>query len=233
MNFCTRILSIAATAALTISFGAVAQAAPITFSKLTGGTADSVFKADLSTAGLASFTSLTISDSGVIGGSAPGEFSGLDLDVVIISSTDCASASCAAALASDVIFDYEGSIFSPGTQTSPTNPKLFGTNLSGTGVDNSIATLGTLDGVPSVITPNGFISLGINGSIEFIFVTAIAASAPLFVYIGEVGANGELAFGSIEIFMDPISDVPIPAALPLFMMGLGALGFKAKRKKTV
>ncbi|PQA88623.1 VPLPA-CTERM sorting domain-containing protein [Hyphococcus luteus] len=222
--------------AAVFSHGA-AQAAPVSFTKLTGVTGDpgaaqtAVFKADLSTAGLASFSALSISDSGVIGGSSPGEFSGFDLDAVIISATNCASAACVAALTSDVVFNYAASIFTPGTQLAPTDPKLYGTDGTGSNVDNATATLGSFDGYSSTITPDGFLSLGVNGSIGFNFMSAIAAASPLYLYIGEVGDNGELAEGGIQIFEDPISEVPLPAALPLFLMGAGALGFHGRRKR--
>ncbi|VAW00295.1 hypothetical protein MNBD_ALPHA05-1608 [hydrothermal vent metagenome] len=234
----SRILSAAAAAAFAFSVGAAVQAAPVTFSSLTGvtgaagGANTAVFKADLSTAGLGSFSSISISDSGVIGGSAPGQFSGFDLDAVIISTVDCATAACVAGLASTVVFDYASSIFTPGAQSAPADLKFFGTNAAGTAVDDAIATLGAFDAFSDTITPAGFLSLGVNGSIGFNFAVAISTAAPLFLYIGEVGNNGELAAGGIEIFTDPIPEIPIPAALPLFLFGMGALGFKVKRRKT-
>ena len=79
-----------------------AQAVPITLTQLTGLTGGSpaatgVYKADLNALGLI-LASITINDnSGALGGAA-GQFSGFDLDAIVLSTTDCASAACAAGL---------------------------------------------------------------------------------------------------------------------------------------
>ena len=144
MSFFTKLGASAAALAAFATLSS-AQAAPVSFVQLTGVTGDpgaantAVFQADLSTAGLSSISSIVISDSGVIGGSAPGQFSGFDLDAVIISTVNCATAACVAGLTSDVILNYAGAMFTPGTQSAPTDPKLFGTNGAGTGVDDAVA----------------------------------------------------------------------------------------------
>ena len=235
MSFFTKLGASAAALAAFATLSS-AQAAPVSFVQLTGVTGDpgaantAVFQADLSTAGLSSISSIVISDSGVIGGSAPGQFSGFDLDAVIISTVNCATAACVAGLTSDVILNYAGAMFTPGTQSAPTDPKLFGTNGAGTGVDDAVATLGVFDGFSSTATPDGFISLGVNGSIGFNLASALSVMTSIYLYIGEVGNNGELAAGGIELFEDPISDVPLPAALPMLLMGLAALRMRAKRR---
>ncbi len=225
----------AAAAAAALTAGA-AHAAPVTFTKLTGvtgapgGAATAVFKADLTTAGLSAISSLSISDSGVIGGSAPGQFSGFDLDAILISTVDCATAACAAALVPSVGISFGSGDFSPGTQTAPTDPKLFGTDAAGTGLDNMVATLGAFDGFSSTLTPAGFISLGVNGSIAFNLLSTVMITGPLFLYIGEVGDNGELAAGGIEVSDAPI---PVPGAIPLFLTGLAAAAAARRRKAAV
>ena len=79
-----------------------ADATPITFSLLTGVVGGSpagtgVYKADLSGLGLASIQSITIADNSSGLGGATGQFSGFDLDAIMLSTTDCPDAACAAA----------------------------------------------------------------------------------------------------------------------------------------
>lgn len=235
MNLIKTTTAIAAILAVTAAASS-AQAAPVTFTKLTGltgapgGAQTAVFRADLSSVGFASISAFSISDSGIIGGSAPGEFSGFDLDAVIISATNCATAACVAGLTSDVAISYASGIFTPGTQLAPNDPKLYGTNGAGTGVDNAVATLGSFDGFASTLTPGGFMSLGINGILAFNLLAPLNLSTPLYLYFGEVGDNGEAALGSIQAYIDPVPDVPLPAALPLFAAGLAALGWRRKKR---
>lgn len=227
--------SFAAALAVACIAASSASAASVTFTKLTGvagasgGAATAVFKADLSSAGLAAINSVTITDSGVIGGSAPGQFSGFDLDAVFISNVDCATAACAAALVPIAALDYVGSLFAPGSQLAPTDPKLFGTTATGLAVDNVVATLGSFDAFSSTATPAGFVSLGVNGSLALNLLSQLIVSGPLFLYIGEVGDNGELAAGGIVVSQNP---VPLPAALPMFLAGLAGMGVAKRRKQT-
>jgi len=212
---------------------ATAQAVPVSFtplSGLTGGTIANtgVFKADLSSIGLASILSITITDSNSGAGGAPSQFSGFDLDAIKLSTTDCATAACAQGLAGIGVFDFVGgTLFTPGTQRPPADPKLFGTNAAGTGVDNAVATLGALDGESTTAIPGafGFISLGDGGRISF-NLSAALATAGLFLYIGEVGNNGEVAAGSIEV---RDTKVPLPGTLSL--AGLGLLALAARKRK--
>lgn len=136
-------------------------------------------------------------------------------------------AACAAALVSTVGINFASAAFSPGTQLAPSDPKLFGTNAAGDGLDNAVATLGALDGFASTLSPAGFISLGVNGSIAFNLLSTVMITGPLFLYIGEVGNNGELAAGGIEVSDSPI---PVPGAIPLFLTGLAAAGIARRRK---
>jgi hypothetical protein len=109
----------------------LAQAAPLTLTKLsgvTGGTlaATAVFRADLASAGLGNFQSITIRDnSGGLGGAA-GQFSGFDLDAILISDQLCSTAACAKGLTGLSVFDFlGGTLFTPGSQRAPTDPKLY------------------------------------------------------------------------------------------------------------
>lgn len=219
--------------ALSLAAAGTAQAAAVSFTKLTGVTGGdpagtAVFKADLSTVGLSSILSITITDNSFGIGGASGQFSGFDLDAIKLSTTDCASAACAAGLAGLSVFDYfAGVIFSPGVQRAPADPKLFGTNAAGTGVDNAVATLGVFDGDSTTVTPDGFLSLGDGGVISF-NLTGAVSTAGLFLYIGEVGDNGELAAGNI-IVRDTPTGVPVPATALLVALGLGGVAATRRR----
>jgi hypothetical protein len=220
--------------ALLLAGASGAQAVPITLDALTGLTGGSpaqtgVYRADLSSAGIGDILSITIQDSNSGIGGSPSQFSGFDLDAVILSNTYCESAACAAGLVGLGVFDYSpaGTIFNPGTQRPPADPALFGTGAGGTQVDDLVATLGLFDGDSSTITPDGFLSMGDGGSLSFNLTSAVA-TAGLYLYLGEVGDNGEVAAGQITISDRPV-DVPEPGTLGLLLAGLGGLIFRRRQ----
>ena len=231
----TSLRLLACAAAIAASAGA--QAASVSLTKLTGlvgdpgAAATAVYKGDLSTAGIGSFAAIVINDvSGGFGGS-PGAFTGFDLDAIKLSTTDCATAACASAAVGMSLFDFiSGVAFTPGTQRVPVAPKLFGTGPAGNTLDNSVATLADFDGFSSTVTPDGFISLGDNGQIGF-NLSALTSTAGLFLYIGEVGDNGEVAGSNFDLRSDPIPVVPEPETYALMLAGLGVVGWMARRKK--
>jgi len=214
-------------------------AVPVTLTQLTGTTGGSpaatgVWQADLSGLGVGNIQSISIQDNSGGSGGAPGQFSGFDLDGIKLSTTSCASASCAAGLAGLSAFDFSpsGTVFTPGTQRPASDPKLFGTDAGGTTVDNTVATLGAFDGNSTTNTPpgappfaGGFISMGDGGLLTF-NLTAPANTSGLFLYIGEVGDNGEVAAADITVTGSP---VPEPAAI--FLTGSGLIGMFAFRRK--
>lgn len=217
---------------------ASAATVPVAFTPLTGLTGGSpaetaVFRADLSGVGIATLLSLTIRDnSGGIGG-ATGQFSGFDLDAVKLSYTLAGDATTAAGLAGLSVFDFTaGSIFTPGTQRPPANPKLFGTGPTGATVDNAVATLGAFDANSSTAIPPafGFLSMGDNGILT-LNLTAGVSTAGLYLYIGEVGDNGEVAAGTISVSDTRVTSAP-EGGMTLGMLGLALAGLAWCRRKS-
>ena len=211
-----------------------ANAEVVTFTKLTGVTGGSpagtaVYRADLSGLTLTEIMSITIMDDSSMLGGAAGQFSGFDLDAIILSNTSVGSAAAAQALTGLSVFNYapSGTLFSPGTQRAPTHPKLFGTDAGGTNVDNSVATLGSFDGDSSTTSPDGFLSMGDDGAITFNLTSAVDTDG-LFMYIGEVGDNGEVAAGTVMV--NDFSAIPEPTSFLMFGAVLG-LGLVRRRRR--
>jgi hypothetical protein len=213
---------------------ASATTIPVSFTLLPGVTGGSpadtgVYVADISGLGLGMINEVTITDHSSTSAGSPGQFSGFDLDAVVISTVSISNAAQVGSLTRAGVFDFAGSLFSPGVQTAPVDPKLFGTTASGTAVDNAVATLDAFDGNSTTAIPgaDGFVSLGVGGSLEINLTSPIADTSPLFLYIGEVGNNGEVAASDITV-----SDtrVPEPASLAVLASGLGAIGLIRRRR---
>jgi hypothetical protein len=227
--------------AIAVMTGA-ASATPVSFVELTGVTggnpqATGVFKADLSSLAGTTLSSVTIHDNSAGLGGSPGQFSGFDLDAVILSTVNITDASQVGTLTRAATFNFNNTVFTPGAQRIPTDPKLFGTDASGTAIDPLVATLDALDGNSTTNTDhsvppfaNGFVSLGDNGILGINLLSSITASSPLFLYIGEVGNNGEVAASDVEVSATPVSPVPEPSTTMLLLLPLLAvLGLNAYR----
>lgn len=211
---------------------AFAASVQVTFTQLPGtaAVATGVYSADLSGLGLSSIQSITIQDNSAGLGGSPGQFSGFDLDAIILSNTNYTSATAAGTASGLPVFDYSpaGTFFTPGAQRPPTDPKLFGTDASGTNVNNSVATLGLFDGNSDTLAPFGWISLGDNGAITFNLTSAVSTTN-LWLYIGEVGNNGEVAAGHISVSDQPSVPAPLPSSFWGGLMLLTAAGFSQVR----
>jgi hypothetical protein len=206
--------------------GSSAMAVGLTFTKLTGLTGDAsgpftaVYVADLAATGLPSITQLILTDtSGGFGGS-PGGFSGVDLDSIFIAPTAAATAASAQTLIQTPAFDYSaaGTTYVPGTQRVPTDPTLF--NVSGGAINFAAATLGALD-ARGLIPGNGYFSMGDGGVITFNLTSAIDPSVSRYLYIGEVGDNGETF---------SVQAVPEPSTMILAGLGGLAMFFGYRRR---
>jgi hypothetical protein len=227
-----RITSLLVLGVLVLSVN-IALAETISFTKLTGVTGGSpagtaVYRADLSALSLTTIQSITLHDaSGGVGG-APGQLSGFDLDAIIISDTSVGTAAAAQALVGLPGFDYSpaGTLFTPGTQRPVADPKLFGTGPTGLTVDNTVATLAAFDANSTTFIPLafGFISMGDGGQLIF-KLTGPVSTAGKFLYIGEVGDNGEIAAVVTVALPEPSSIMLAFAGL----VGLAAYGRRLRR----
>jgi hypothetical protein len=235
MAYPSGLVKFCATGALILA-STQASAAVISLTKLTGttGTAPAastaVYGASLSSLA-GTIAAISISDASGTFGGAGGMFSGFDLDAIKISTVNCATAGCAAGAPSLAVFNFSsGVIFTPGSQRTPADAKLFGTGPAGTTLNNSVATLGQFDGFSSTGTPDGFISLGDNGSIAF-NLTSTISGAGLYLYIGEVGDNGEVAGSNINLLSTPVRGVPEPATWAMMVGGFGLIGAAMRRRQ--
>lgn len=209
--------------AAVLGLAGAAHATPVSFTLLPGSAGGNpaltgVYRADLSGLGLGQIASVTISDNSAGLGGSPGQFSGFDLDAIVLSTVLINDASEVGTLTPAGTFNFAASLLTPGAQRAPADPALFGTSAGQ--VDNAVATLELFDGDAIAAIPGafGFVSLGDNGILSVNLLSAVALGGPLYLYIGEVGNNGEVAASNIVVSDVPV-ETPEPAAGLLFAMG--------------
>lgn len=221
-----------------LSACALAQADefPLTFTKLTGLTGGSipetaVYRADLSGVPFDDVLSVTIHDNSFGLGGASGQFSGFDLDAIVLSTTFISAASNVNTLTLDSVFDYSPArtLFTPGSQRPPVDAKLFGTSADGNQVDNSVARLQSFDGVSTTAIPgaDGFISMGDGGVLSFNLTDSVSPMGR-YLYLGEVGDNGEVLAGTITV-----SSEPVPEPSSLMLIGTISVGLLWRRRRMI
>jgi hypothetical protein len=172
-----------------------------------------IFRGDLSSAGLNTVTNITLNDSNSGIGGSPGQYSGFDLDAIRISQIYADTASEANSADGIDVFDFSptGTTFSPGAQRQPQDSKLNGTDDTGLMVDQDLATLDSFD---ERLNHPGSVSLGDGGSISFDLNKPVSVEG-LYIYIGEMSGDlGEEV--NVTLAGPDVSPVPIPAAFWLF-----------------
>jgi hypothetical protein len=202
-----------------------------------------IFRADLSGLG-SDLNSILFQDGNSLEG-ATGQFSGFDLDSIKLSTTLIDNATDINTFAGLNVFDFSAAntVFTPGNQRGTVAPALFGSD--GGTVNNAVATLGSFDGNlidpdlsnndPTDLVGNGFISLGDGGSILFNLTNAVSTNGPLYLYVGEVGNNGEFP-GAItatvaDVIVDP-EPVSVPEPASIAALSLMGIYFASRRRQT-
>lgn len=225
-----------ATLAISLISSQSATAATIAlgFTKLTGLTGGSpattaVFRAEIPVLNFSDITSIVLKDNSNGTGGIGGQVSGFDLDGIKLSYVAVNNAAEVNAISSLEVFDFSpvGTIFTPGSQRPPTEPELFGT--TGGNINNAVATLGSFD-ANSTTDPRkifGFFSLGDNGRVEFKLQSPVSLSSPLYLYIGEVGDNGEVVTGEVIVSQPP---TPVPEPSSVAALSLAGIYLAVSRK---
>lgn len=214
MNLRTNLL-LAATFICTLASTSHAESVAISLTRLSSSVAQgtAIFRADLTSVGFEDLLSITLVDSNSMIGGSSGQYSGFDLDAIKLSRTFATTASQASNAVGIDEFDFStsGTIFNPGTQRAPANPKLNGTDGTGLAVDPSFATLDDFD---AIFFGTGSVTLGDGGSITFNLNNEVSTDS-LYLYLGEVsGDPGEALDGTLLV--SDATVVPLPIAFWLF-----------------
>jgi hypothetical protein len=204
-----------------------AMAATVTFSKLAGltgaaaGPFTAVYVADLATTGLASIDKITLTDTSGGQGGSTGQFSGTDLDGIFISPNLVGNAALVGGLPITAAISYSPAWtnFVPGTQRPVADPSLFNVSPGGA-INFAASTLGSMDAI-GFVPGGGYFAMGDGGALTLNLTTAIDPSIHRYLYVGEVGDNGETFTASA---------VPEPSTLILAGLGGLAMVFGLRRR---
>ncbi len=178
-----------------------------------------LFRGQVSAAGLGSIRSVTVTDDSSAGGSS-GVFSGFDLDFIAfdLDGDFATTADRIVPLDSPLTTVTPGIVrkgaASPYTPTAMHPGPLFGLEADGD-LDANVATLAYADAsyVPgvenfAVDTSDGWVSLGVGGSIDVRFpLISQGVEESLYLFIGEVGPQDESPAASvaIELFVGSVT----------------------------
>jgi len=199
---------------------------PVNYSTI-GGT--QVQRVDLLGAGVSTINTIVLRDISAGVGGDPGVFSGYDLDAVFLDRDGNLATTGDQFAFTNLVFTGGAIRGGAAGDQMPSNLNdigtYFGTHFGG-GVDNSVVTLDTFDGVNSASTLNadGFLSMGDGGVIVLSFAD-IPVLSGLYLFVGEVGGQGE----KLQV---EISQVPLPGAVWLLLSAIAALFGVGRRRST-
>ncbi|MEM9707888.1 MAG: hypothetical protein AAF871_03795 [Pseudomonadota bacterium] len=184
-----------------------------------------LFRTDLAALALSSIAEIRLNDSNRRVGGADGAFSGFDVDAIFLDRDGDAGTLGDQIFARSFAFDG-GTLRDTGNAflRSRTAGPLNGSSASDA-IDLGFATLDTID---AVFFETGSLSLGDGGSLTAFF-DDVAVGASLFLFVGEVGDNGETINGLIEVAPssapEPATEIealdipqPIPLPAPLVLL---------------